>query len=290
MVDYQALKHWPFGTIAHRYDARDCILYALGCGLGHDPLDRRQLRFVYEQDLLAMPSMAAVIGTPGSWWRLPGTGVAWEHVLHAEQDLRLFQPLPTAAAMQAENRVTHLHDRGAGRGAVARLVRDVRDSAGGLVARASRIEVLRHDGGFSAETGLHDEAPPRLPDMPAMSRPADIQISLPIIAQAALIYRLSGDPNPLHADPEVARAAGFDQPIFHGLGSFGVAAHAVLQGCCGYRPDRLRRLAVRFCAPVYPGETLRFQIWRTGDDSARFCADSADRSVRVLDKGIAEFS
>ncbi|MBV7484873.1 MaoC family dehydratase [Bordetella sp. BOR01] len=290
MVDYHALKSWPFGTIKHRYEARDTMLYALGCGMGHDPMDRRQLRFVYDQGLVAMPSMAAVIGTPGSWWRLPGTGVAWEHVLHAEQDLRLYRPLPAAATMTAGNRVTHLHDRGRERGAVAGLTREIHDSAGALVARASRIEILRLDGGFSAQAGTHDEAPPRLPGMPADPGPADKQVCLPIIPQAALVYRLSGDPNPLHADPDVARIAGFARPIFHGLGSFGMAAHAVLRACCNYEPERLRRLAVRFSAPIYPGETLRFHLWHERGGTARFCADAIDRSTRVLDRGIAEFS
>lgn len=289
MIDYHGLKNWPFGTLCQHYDQRDVMLYALGCGLGADPLDARQLDFVYEKNLKVMPSMAAVLGTPGSWWRLPGTGVTWQRVLHAEQDVQFYAPLPTAATVIGLNQVTHLHDRGEGKGVLAGLVRDIRAEDGSLIARAKRVEVLRDDGGFAARGGPNDDAPPRLESLPQHCGHPDIEISLPTVAQAALIYRLSGDPNPLHSDPEVARAAGFARPIFHGLGSFGMAAHAILRTCCDYAPEVLTRLALRFTAVVYPGETLRFHIWRRDAQSVRFRAWAEERELMVLDKGLAEF-
>lgn len=290
MVEYATLRNWPFGVVRQQYTQRDVMLYALGCGLGADPLDPRQLQFVYEKDLKVMPSMAAVLGTPGSWWREAGTGVTWQRVLHAEQDVTLYGPLPLAASVTGHNRVTHLHDRGAGKGALAGLVRDIRSEDGTLLARARRIEVLREDGGFAASGGPNDEAPPRLEPLPADCGAPDFELALPTLPQAALIYRLSGDPNPLHADPEVARAAGFPRPILHGLGSFGIAAHAVLRTCCDYAPEALKRLALRFTAPVYPGETLRFHLWRRGADSVRFRAWAQERQVLVLDNGLAELA
>ena len=289
MIDYNVLRSWPFGKRVHAYDERDVMLYALGCGFGFDPMDEGQLAFVHETRLRVVPSLAAVIGTPGSWWRLPGTGVTWQKVLHAEQDLHLFRELPVTAAMTAENAVTHLHDRGAGRGAVARLVRDIFDEAGNRVAQARRIEILRDDGGFAKESGVHDEAPPRLPAIPPDAGEPDIVVRLPTVPQAALIYRLSGDPNPLHADPAVAREAGFPRPILHGLCSFGMATHALLRGLLDYVPERLSRIGVRFSAPVFPGETLRFGIWREGIGAARFRAWVEERQLLVLDNGIAEF-
>lgn len=290
MIDYDTLRNWDFGELVHSYSERDVMLYALGCGLGFDPLDKKQLAFVYEDGLLTMPSMAAVIGTPGAWWRKPATGVDWKHALHAEQDVRFFRPLPVRATMKALNRMTHLHDRGIERGAVAALVRDIFDEYDQPVAQASRIEVLRKDGGFSSRSGRHDDPPPRLTPMPEHCQASpDFALTLPTLPQQALIYRLSGDPNPLHADPDVAAQAGFHRPIFHGLGSFGYAAHAILRACCDYDPTSLQRLAVRFVSPVYPGETLSFHIWRIDNRTARFRAHAIERNERVLDNGLAEF-
>lgn len=289
MVDYDTLKGWDFGEITHTYSARDTILYALGIGFGHDPLDRDQLRFLLEDGLQAVPSMAAVLGGPGSWWRDPRLGVDWPQVLHAQQDVEFFSQLEPAATVTGLNRVTTLCDRGAERGAVAALERNIRDAAtGGLLARAKRIEVLRGDGGFSSRSGMSDAEPERLPALTCAERAPDVVIELPSLPQAALIYRLSGDYNPLHADPQVAARAGFPRPILHGLASFGIAAHAVLRGICGYAPERLRRLAVRFTAPVYPGETLRFELWRENDQRVRFRAHVKERGIMVLDRGIAE--
>jgi acyl dehydratase len=291
MIRYDTLRNWEFGELDHTYTERDVILYALGCGMGFEPLDKRQLAFVYEEGLVTMPSMAAVIGTPGSWWRKPGTGVNWKHVLHAEQDVCFFRHFPVRGKMKARNRMTHLHDRGAERGAVAALIRDIFDDQGRPLAQASRIEILRKDGGFSSQNGQHDDLPPRLAQMPEhCSAPADIVVSLPTVSQQALIYRLSGDPNPLHADPDIAAEAGFPRPIFHGLGSYGYAAHAILRACCDYDPTSLRRLAVRFVSPVYPGETLSFHIWRIDNKTVRFRAYAAERDERVLDNGLAEFA
>lgn len=288
MVDYATLKHWPFGVIRQAYTPRDVMLYALGCGLGADPLDRQQLAFVYGPQLKVLPSMAAVLGTPGSWWRLPGTGVAWEHVLHAQQDVCFLAPLPTEATITGHNRVTHLHDRGVGKGAVAGLVREVMSEDGTLLARASRIEVLRNDGGFSAGGGPSDDPPPRLEPLPTDCGRPDVQLDLATLPQAALIYRLSGDPNPLHADPDVASAAGFPRPILHGLGSFGFAAHAVLRTCCDYAPESLNRLALRFASAVFPGDTLSFHLWRHDARHVRFRAWARERATLVLDHGLAE--
>jgi acyl dehydratase len=189
----------------------------------------------------------------------------------------------------AKSRVTALHDRGPERGALAALEREIRNAATGrLLARAKRIEVLRGDGGFSARDGVSDPAPERLPKLDVGERKPDLEIELASLPQAALIYRLSGDYNPLHADPAVARRAGFPRPILHGLATFGMAAHAVLRGVCDYAPSRLQRLAARFTAPVFPGETLRFEIWIERDERVRFRAHARARAVIVLDCGTAE--
>lgn len=289
MITYNTLRNWPFGVIKHQYAEHDVIRYALSCGMGADPTDSQQLCFVYEKDLKVLPSMAAVIGSPGSWWRIPETHVTWQHVLHAQQDVSFHQPMPIRGVMHARNRVTHLHDRGFEKGAVAGLVREIFDDKNQHIATASRIEVLRADGGFSEKDGHHDSPPARLPDIPKNLGSPTIH-DLFILPQGALLYRLNGDPNPLHADPAVAKQAGFMKPIFHGLGSFGFAAHAILKSCCNFNPHALKRLALRFTSPVYPGETLRFSIWRRNAHLVNFQAHSKEREILVLDCGLAELA
>jgi len=139
----------------------------------------------------------------------------------------------------------------------------------------------RGDGGFGGPP--RKQPPPhQLPE-----RAPDLVCDLPTRPEMALIYRLSGDPNPLHVDPEIAKAAGFPRPILHGLGTFGVAAHAILKSVCGYDPDCLKAMAARFSAPVFPGETIRTELWRDGT-IVSFRACVVEREVVALNNGYAE--
>ena len=286
MLDYQAVKNWDFGNIEHTYTQRDTMLYALGIGFGFDPMDAGQLRFVYEEDLQVVPSMVAVLGTPGFWWRDPRTGADWVKLVHGEQRIRIFKPLPAAATLIAKNRVVSLTDKGAGKGAIAVIQRDIYASGSSEpLAQSTQVTFLRGDGGFSAQSGVSDPGPDALPAVPDAA--PDMEVDLPSLEQAALIYRLSGDYNPLHADPEVARKAGFPRPILHGLCTFGMATHTVLKACCDYRPESLKAMSVRFTAPLYPGETVRFQLWRRGNH-VHLRARVAARDVIVLNNGLIE--
>jgi len=287
MLDYQAVKNWDFGDIVHSYTRRDTILYALGVGIGGNPLDAGELRFVYEKNLSAVPTMAAVLGTPGFWWRDPKTGADWVKLVHGEQHVRLFRPLPPEGTIIARNKVLSLTDKGPGKGAIAVIRREIFDQGGEeQIAESTQVTFLRGDGGFSEVCGVSDRGPEALPAAP--ERAPDIQVDLPILEQAALIYRLSGDYNVLHVDPEVARAAGFHRPILHGLCTFGMAAHAVLRECCNYNAACLRRFSVRFTSPVFPGETLRFQLWKEGGGRVRLRASVDARNVVVLNNGLIE--
>lgn len=289
MLHYHAVRHWRFPDIPFAYDERGTILYALGIGLSGDPTDRGQLRFLYEHGLQAVPTMATIMGHPGLWWRDPATGADWTRVLQGDQDLELVGTLPPAGTMIGRNRVVGVHDQGEGRHALVQVERDIRDAAtGALIARGRRISVLRGHGGFSTGGTPSDPAPDALPPIEDIRRP-DLEVTLASLPQAALIYRLCGDRHPLHADPATAQAAGFARPILHGLASFGMAAHAALRILTGYDPARLKRIAARFAAPVYPGETLQFRFWR-GDDglSWRFRARIAERDAVALDRGLVE--
>ncbi len=289
MLNDEAVRHWDFGRIVHAYTQRDTMLYALGLGIGADPLDEGELRFVFEKELQAVPTMATVLGSPGFWWRDPRTGAAWVKLVHGEQAVRLFQPLPVAATLVATNKVVSITDKGEGKGAIAVIERELRDEQSGeLVAKGRNVTFLRGDGGYSQQGGQSDPGPEPLPSVP--DRPCDVEVSLPTLQRQALIYRLSGDYNTLHADPAVARAAGFERPILHGLCTYGMAAHALLRTVCNHDAARIRSVAVRFTAPVTPGETVRFQFWDAGNGVFHLRASVDARNAIVLNNGLIELS
>lgn len=289
MLNYQAVKNWDFGEIVQTYTQRDTMLYALGIGMGADPMDEGQLRFVFEKNLQAVPTMAAVLGSPGFWWRNPETGADWVKLVQGEQHVQLLKPLPVEATVVARNRVVSITDKGKGKGAIAVILRDIFDQASGdLLARNKMVTFLRGDGGYSEQAGVNDPGPEPLPPVP--ERASDVVVELSSLEQAALIYRLSGDYNTLHADPEVAAAAGFRRPILQGLCTYGMAAHAVLRSCCGYDAPRYKSMAIRFTSPVYPGETVRFEIWRESDSRLQLRARVDARDVVVLNNGVVELA
>ena len=289
MLDYHVCKNWAFDDIVHRYTERDTMLYALGVGIGQDPMDRGALRFVYERGLQAVPTMATVMGSPGIWWRDPRTGADFVKLVHGEQDLRLLRPLPPQGTLIARNRVVSLTDKGAGKGALAVVLRTLIDEASGAtVAESRNATFLRGDGGFSATHGLSDPGPEPLPAVP--ERAADVEVRHATRPEAALIYRLSGDVNPLHADPDVALKAGFDRPILHGLCTYGMGARAVIEQLLDFDATRLKRLAVRFTSPVWPGETVRYELWRESSTLLRLRASVDARRVVVLNNGVVEIA
>ncbi|MGO3927674.1 MaoC/PaaZ C-terminal domain-containing protein [Rhodopseudomonas pseudopalustris] len=281
-IDPAALRDWPIPDIEQTYTERDTMLYALGLGLGSDPLDPHQLRYVYESDLQVLPSMAVVLGYPGFWLGDESTGADWRKVLHGEQGFEIIEPLPPKGSVIGRSRVTGLFDKGAGKGAVLLSERDVVDKATGrLLCRLTSTTMLRGDGGFGGASGPLPSPHP-LPD-----RPADLQSRIATSPRAALIYRLSGDYNPLHADPDIARNAGFDKPILHGLCTFGVVCRALVELCCDGDPKRLTKMQVRFSSPVYPGETIVTEVWKESAGQMSFRARVAERDVVVINNGLA---
>lgn len=299
MIDYEKLKNRDFGGIVQHYTERDTMLYALGLGLSADPLDERQLVFTYEKNLRALPTMAAVLASPGFWVREPDSGVDWVRVLHGEQAITLHKPLPAAATVVGRLRIKSILDKGRDKGALLLQERTIRDQASGeLLATIESLTFARGDGGFSERAGNGPKGgDPALPSPPATPESApDVVCDLTTLPQAALIYRLSGDYNPLHAEPAVAEAAKFPRPILHGLATYGVAGHAILRTCCDYDPARLKSLSVRFSSPVFPGETIRTEMWRSGN-RIQFRAralgregmpgDLGKRDIVVLSHGVA---
>ncbi|CAM4192052.1 MaoC/PaaZ C-terminal domain-containing protein [Bordetella muralis] len=283
-LDYQTIKNWEFADIHHRYEDKDTILYALGIGLGADPMDAAQLRYVYEQDLQTIPTLATVLGHPGFWMNDPRAGIDWVRLVHGEQRLQLHAPLPASGTVIGKSRVTHVIDKGADKGALVVTERTLHDDQGLHLATLQQITFCRGDGGF----GQGDEALPPLPAAPA--RAADLSCQLSVAPNAALLYRLNADRNPLHADPAVASKAGYPQPILHGLCTYGMAAHAIIKSCCDYDASRLTGLNARFSSPVFPGETLQCDIWQDAGNALQFSMRAIDRDVVVMSHGTATLS
>jgi acyl dehydratase len=186
--------------------------------------------------------------------------------------------------------VVGVTDKGPGKGAIVQIMREMfEQKTGAKLAEVRQVSILRGDGGYSEQPGARsDPAPETLPEVP--ERAPDITMEHTVLPQAALIYRLSGDYNTLHADPEIALRAGFRQPILHGLCTYGMAAYAVVRSCCDGDAERLKRLAVRFTSPVYPGETIRFEIWREDAKTLQLRARIEARDVIVLNNGVVELS
>ncbi len=281
-LNYDKLINWQIPAVEQHLTRRDTILYALGVGLGAEPCDLHQLRFVYEDGLKALPTMAIVLAYPGHWHADPQTGITRSHVVHGEQGFRIVKPLPVEGDLVGQTRVTGIVDKGPDKGALLMTEGTVRDKASGeVICTLTSTAFCRADGGFGGPSGPV-QAPHAIPTSP----PHHV-CDLPTLPQAALIYRLSGDYNPLHADPAYAQRAGFKAPILHGRCTFGVAGHAILKTLCEYDPSRLVAMEGRFSAPVYPGETIRTEMWRDGN-VVSFRATVPARGVTVLNNGRAE--
>jgi acyl dehydratase len=279
-IVYEKVMALTVPPVEVTYGPKDCMLYALGVGLGQDPMNEDELEFVYEKELKVLPTMATVLGYGVSWAR--EAGIDQLRVVNGEQGFTLHKPLEPEATVVGRSRIIEVIDKGAGKGALILSERKVSDKASGeLIATITQTAFCRGDGGFGG--------PPRQAPAPhpIPERAPDMFCDLPTRPEMALIYRLSGDYNPLHAEPAFAKAAGFERPILHGLGTFGVSGHAVLKTLCGYDPNRLAAFAGRFSAPVFPGETIRTEMWLDGA-VVSFRARVLERDVIAINNGRAE--
>ena len=280
-MDYHKIKNWSFPEVVQDYTEKDTILYALGIGFGQEATNPDHLKYVYEQDLQAFPTMAVVLGYPGFWMKNPEAGINWVKLVHGEQRLTMHRPIPAKGRVIGRSRISHVIDKGADKGALVITERALTDADGNVLVTIAQTTFCRGDGGLSQS----DDSPTALEATPDTA--PDMTCSLPILEQAALIYRLCADNNPLHADPAVAARAGYPRPILHGLCTYGVAARAIVQTACGNDANKLASLNTRFSSPVYPGETLVVEMWKDGNTGVRFRAKVAERDVIVLSHGFA---
>ncbi|MEV6694828.1 MaoC/PaaZ C-terminal domain-containing protein [Micromonospora sp. NPDC051196] len=267
-----ALRHWRC-TAERRWSGTDSLLYALGVGAGQcDPA--AELRFTTENSAghppAVLPTFATLLAADPPPLGDPAT------VRHAEQSLRLHRELPVAGTARTTAAVTAVHDQGSG--ALVRVVSRMSDVHGRPLATATAGFFVIGAGGFGADRAS-------APSRPAPTGPPDHEIHYAVPSDQALLYRLSGDRNPLHSDPTVAERAGLPQPLLHGLCTYGYAGRALLHTIAGSDPARLRGIDARFTAPVFPGGTLTVRIWRRRHGADFRVVDGTGRVV--LDRGAA---
>jgi acyl dehydratase len=273
-----------FKPVEQTYSSRDSILYALALGFGSDPGDELELPFVYEAAQKAAPTLPLVLGSPGFWLDAPDVGIDWRRAVHSGHKLTIHSAVPTAGRVMGETRISGIVDLGQGKGALLLTERLVHAAdTGALIASMASTTLCRGEGGFG---GAGDSAPPL---MEPPSGPPDIQCDLATNCRLPILYRLFGDRNPIHIEPGAARSAGFPRPIMHGLASLGLAGRAILRAVCRYDTSLINCIEGRFTAPLFPGETLRVEMWRRGRSIA-FQALARERNVVVLANGLAQMA
>jgi len=277
-LNYDELMATTVDDLQLTYGDTESMLYAQSIGFGRDPVAQKELPYVFEQGrpLRTVPSMASVL-VPDMF--PPDLGWDFTQVLHAEQRLQLHRPLPAAANLLVNKRIVDIFDRGPKRGAMilfeadGRLAKD--DTA---VFSLGMTVIARGDGGFGGTSGS-GPAPHRAP-----RRDPDLSCNSDTRIDQALLFRLNGDRNPLHADPATANRAGFGVPILHGLCTYGIACHAILQTICDYDDTLIKGFDARFSAPVTPGDTIRTDMWQERNIVSFRCT-AVERDVMVLRNG-----
>lgn len=273
-IDLGMVGHeWDAGR--HSWTARDSMLYSIGVGAGAvDPL--LELEYTTENTAgvvhRTLPTMAVVLGGERGLPRLGDFDFA--NVLHTEQSVEVPRPIPTSGNAQVTGRIVGIYDKG--RAAQVAMESTITDAdTGVLIARTTSSIFIRGEGGFGGDRGPSST-------WAAPDGPADEVITLGTRRDQALLYRLSGDLNPLHSDPVLAASLGFERPILHGLCTFGFTGRALIASVCDGRPDLFGSMSARFSAPVLPGEELAVHVWRS-EAGAVFRTHVGDRVV--LDRG-----
>ncbi|MDR7097459.1 MaoC/PaaZ C-terminal domain-containing protein [Hydrogenophaga laconesensis] len=277
------VKRITYPEVEQTVSSRDAMLYGLALGFGENPCDEKQLRFVYERGLQVFPTMAITLCYPGSKGHsVARFGLDTRQVLHVFQGFEIVAPIPLDRVLVGQQVILSVIDKGPARGVLWTYENRVRVRETGELVCILRGASMSRVGGVSAD--VQQEVPP---NRVFPSRHPDLVRDIRVLPQAGLLYRLSGDYNPLHADPDLARQGGFRQPILHGRCTFGLAGRAVVEAVCGSDGAMLRKMEARFSAPVYPGETLRTELWREAG-AVQFRCTVPERGVTVLNHGHAD--
>ncbi len=289
-INYEEMMAQKSDPTESFYTNQETMLYALGVGMGRDPMNTDELPFVYERDQKTIASFATVMVrgrpvAPSQRQAAPQqqrrrSGVNQQMVVHGEQRISLHKPLPPEGEIVTERRLVDIFDKGEGKGAILINESITYDKASGdKLVTSSGTTFARGDGGFGGPQGS-GPTPHAVPT----DRKPDFVCDLPTDPGQALIYRLNGDRNPLHSDPEFASKAGFPRPILHGLCTYGVSCYAVLKTVCNYDDAKILGHEARFSSPVFPGETIRTEMW-VDDNIVSFECKIAERDVTVIKNG-----
>lgn len=278
-VTAEQLMALPAKTHIRAYEPRDLMLYALSLGLSADPMNRTELRYTTEKGFVPMPTVATVLGFDLAL--LMSSGLNFLMVVHGEQRLQLLAPVPPSGIAATTTRVMGVVDKGPGKGALLVLESLTMDQKTDVLWCRQIMTVFARGDGGCGHAGENVEPLTKVPD----GAPS-LQHERPTLLQQALLYRLNADTNPLHSDPDFAKAAGFPRPILHGLSSYGVAAASIIEAFAGNDPKKIAQLDGRFSAPVFPGETLITELWQTDAHSAHFRVRVKERDVIAIDSGL----
>ncbi|MFD3507225.1 MaoC/PaaZ C-terminal domain-containing protein [Nocardia sp. NPDC058666] len=239
----------------------DVQLYHLGLGAGAASTDPGELRYLHDRTPQVLPTFATVAPTLGETEApkvsFPGIDIDLANVVHGHQEVIVHKPIPASGKASSTGRITELSDKGSAAVIVQEFTVVGSDGEPLWTARSSIF--ARGEGGFGGERGPSTKT--QLPD-----RAPDAELITPTLPQQALLYRLCGDRNPLHSDPEFAKAAGFPAPILHGLCTYGIVAKALTDALLAGDTTRVAGFRAKFAGVLYPGETLRTKVWREGND------------------------
>lgn len=256
-IDSDKLLSFAIPEGRQQVSARDHAFYALSIGLGQDPLDERQLRFVTDDHgIVPVPSVVLVLAHPGFYLGDPRSGVDPTGVIHLDQSFEVSGTIPVHGCVESRTRVVDLIDKGAGKAAII-VAETTLDYEGRPFAHLRRSTMVRGGGGFGGKADAPSSIAPEGDGPPVRT------LLCATRPEQALYYRLNGDLNPLHSDPARALAAGFDRPILHGLCTAGIICTALLNAN-DYDENKLRRMTTRFTKPVFPGESLIVDLWANG--------------------------
>ena len=276
-INYENLMASKATGQEFEYGDRETMLYALGVGFGRDPMNAKELPFVYEKGLKTLPTQATVIAWGAGGMR--DSGINYLLVVHGEQKLTLHKPLPMAAKISVDSGVVGAWDKGKDKGAIIVTESVIKErTTGDKLCTLVNTTFARGDGVF----GGPKEGAPEPHQLP--TRAAEVVHEADTRADQAFLYALSGDRNPLHRDPNVAKMAGFPKPILHGLCTYGTACRSVISTICKYDPTKITGFDVRFSAPVFPGETIVTEMWVDGN-IVSFRSKVKERDIVVLNNG-----